>query len=104
LVFAAGLAIACSDLDPLRLQAQLGGVDSQTGLPRRDSEGRGGRQDEAGAFRWYLRAASSGSPDAALVVAGRYLEGVGVERDDAKAVEWFERSAEGENAEAQLRL
>ncbi len=50
--------------------------------------------DFAEAVRWYERAASAGSAEAAVRLCRMHLAGQGVARDEAAAKRWYERAAE----------
>ena len=50
---------------------------------------RGVPQDDAGAAKWYRRAAERGDAAAQTKLGRIYLLGLGVLKDDAEAVHWF---------------
>ncbi len=51
-LLSAAAPLACSDLDRIRLRAQLGGADSQLALAYRYGTGNGVEKNEEVAFRW----------------------------------------------------
>ena len=67
-------------------------------------DGQGVEPYLAEAFRWYLRAASSGLAEAQVDVGLMYYHGDGVDQDDAKALQWFRWAAEQGLAEGESNL
>ena len=66
--------------------------------------GRGVKQDDAEAAKWYGRAAKQGLATAQYNLGLMYHMGKGVSRDDAEAVKWFRCAAEQGHANAQGNL
>lgn len=64
-------------------------AEFKTGL--RYARGNGREQDDAEAFRWYLRAAEHGHAEAQFRVSSMYEHGTGVKQDSAKAGIWHSR-------------
>ena len=61
--------------------------------------------DELVSFRWYLKAADQGYPNAMTIVAMAYQMGIkGAPHDREKAVEWYEKLARSGDAYAMLQL
>ena len=56
------------------------------------------------AFRRWRAASSSGSSEAAFLIAELYVKGEGVQRNLAEAVQWYRRAAERNHGMAQYRL
>jgi len=87
----------------LREKAEMGNVDAQMKLGENYLNGFGVAQNNAEAFRWFLRAAENGrngNSVAQLRVAHMYENGVGVGRDNAEALSWYLKSASQGNVEA----
>ena len=56
--------------------------------------GRGVRQNDAEAFRWFRKAAEQGDADAQNILGDMYLRGFGVREDRALAQEWFGKACQ----------
>ena len=61
------------------------------------AEGRGVRQDDAEAFRWYRQAAAQGHDNAQNNLGVMYENGLGVRQDLALAQEWFGKACQNGN-------
>lgn len=66
--------------------------------------GRGVRQDDAEAVKWYRRASAQGLSVAQYRLGVMYDNGWGVPADDTEAVKWYSRAAEQGHAFAQHDL
>ena len=66
--------------------------------------GRGVRQDDEEAVRWYRRAAEQGHASGQYNLGFMYENGRGVRRDRVEAARWYQLAAEQGNASAQERL
>jgi TPR repeat protein len=58
-------------------------------------------QDNAGAVKWYRKAAEQGHAEAQFKLGAMCFSGDGVLQDDAGAVKWYRMAAEQGHAEAQ---
>ena len=67
-------------------------------------DGRGVREDDEEAVRWYRRAAEQGHAPAQTNLGWMYENGRGVRRDRVEAVRWYRLAAEQGNADAQRAL
>ncbi|WP_246828616.1 tetratricopeptide repeat protein, partial [Neisseria sp. HMSC31F04] len=56
--------------------------------------GRGVRQDDAEAVRWYRQAAEQGFAPAQNLLGGAYENGLGVRQDLALAQEWYGKACQ----------
>ena len=84
--------------------AERGDAAAQTNLGWMYEGGRGVRQDDAEAVRWYRQAAAQGHAKAQTNLGVMYAEGRGVRQDDAEAVKWYRQAAAQGNAVAQFNL
>ncbi|POR97032.1 tetratricopeptide repeat protein, partial [Haemophilus influenzae] len=62
------------------------------------ADGRGVKQDNFEAVKWYRKAAEQGHADAQLNLGYMYEKGRGVKQDDFEAVKWYRQAAEQGNA------
>jgi uncharacterized protein len=91
----------------LKLVQQL----AEDGDPRAESllglmyyHGRGLKQDDAQAVKWFLLAANQGNAVAQFNLGVMHAEGQGVPQDYVEAVKWYRRAAEQGEARAQFNL
>ena len=96
--------VADLDVGRLREMAEQGDAGAQTELGERYEHGRGVRQDEPEAVRWYRRAAAQGYADGQYNLGIMYRYGLGVQQDEAEAVGWYRRAAEQGHARGQYNL
>ncbi|CCQ91099.1 hypothetical protein, contains Sel1-like TPR repeats [Nitrospina gracilis 3/211] len=89
LIPACGYSIA-----ELKNMAGEGNVLAQFDLGQSYRLGYGVEPNKEEAFKWYLKSAEGGLPDAQHHVGVCYAKGFGVERDYQKAREWYLKSAE----------
>src|SRR5438045_548087 len=73
--------------------AESGEPTAQYRLGTLYAEGQGVPQDDAIAFKWFLRAAEKGEPSAQYDVGASYMGGHGVKASDADGAKWFLRAA-----------
>jgi TPR repeat protein len=66
--------------------------------------GLAGAKDEAGAVKWFTRAAELGQSKAMFYLAEDYLTGTGVKADKGKAYTWMLLAASAGNPEAKSRV
>jgi uncharacterized protein len=66
--------------------------------------GRGVKQDEVEAAKWYRLAAEQGRPTAQFALGLAYQSGRGVNQDYAEAAKWLQKAAEQGRAAAQAAL
>jgi hypothetical protein len=92
------------DIVAITAQANQGNTDAQLKLGDAYLRGRGVKQNDAEAFRWFLIAAEKGNAEAQYHVGSHYPIGRGVNRDDAEASKWFLKAAENGNAIAQYNM
>ena len=97
-MFAAVATLALADRDVDALKAVLARVDdaeTQFRIGNCYAEGKGGvAANREEAFKWYLKAAEQGHPDAQDRLAKCYYKGDGVAKDMKKAAAWFLKAAE----------
>jgi TPR repeat protein len=91
-------------MDLIRPLAEQGDVRAQFNLATMYNAGRGIRQDQAEAAKWFRRAAEQGDMQAQRQLGFMYANGQGVARDDREAVKWYGRAAERGDADAQVNL
>ena len=84
--------------------AEQGNAEAQFNLGNMYREGRGVRQDDAEAVRWYRQAAEQGDAQAQTNLGLMYANGLGVRQDDAEAFGWFRQAADQGFAIAQTNL
>jgi localization factor PodJL len=91
---------------PVALREAAAGGDPKAlfEIGNRYAEGRGVREDAAGAAKWYEQAAQAGLAPAQYRLGSFYEKGVGVERDVAAAKHWYEQAAQAGNASAMHNL
>ncbi|WP_308726487.1 tetratricopeptide repeat protein, partial [Haemophilus influenzae] len=56
--------------------------------------GRGVKQDDFEAVKWFSKAAAQGDAIAQASLGNMYFEGRGVKQDDFEAMKWFSKAAE----------
>jgi clan AA aspartic protease (TIGR02281 family) len=66
--------------------------------------GRGVKQDDTEAAKWFHKAADQGYPDAQFLLGRCYENGLGVRQDYAEAVKWYRKAADQGHANAQNDL
>ena len=88
----------------LRPLAEQGDAAAQYGLGVMYERGRGVRQNDVEAVKWYRLAAKQGHAKAQSNLGLMYVNGQGVMRDHAEAVKWFRLAAVQGNAEALSNL
>ena len=93
-----------TEIDRCRVAAEQGDAAAQSNLGWRYANGRGVRQDDVEAVRWYRQAAEQGNAAAQFNLGWMYDNGRGVRQDDVEAVRWYRKAAEQGNAAAQNNL
>jgi TPR repeat protein/serine/threonine protein kinase len=101
---AKGLARLREVSSDVRRLAEAGDPDAEVLLGAMASEGRGVKQDDAEAARWFIRAAERGDPVAANRLAGCYAEGLGVTQDQKEAARLYRAAADKAVVVAQYNL
>ena len=91
-------------LDEVRAPAEQGDAEAQFNLGVRYDNGRGVRQDDSEAVRWYRLAADQGHAVAQFNLGVMYANGRGVPQDDTEAVLWYRLAADRGDADAQNNL
>ena len=105
IVFFGGVpASAQPDYETTRSAAEQGDANAQFNLGLMYGTGRGVRQDEAEAVRWFRLAAEQGNASAQVSLGFMYDTGQGVPQDDAEAVRWYRLAADQGHAGAQGNL
>jgi TPR repeat protein len=61
-------------------------------------------RDELQAFRWYMKSAKLGNPEAQLRVGKMYSFGLGIKKNTQKAIFWYKQSAKRGNKAAKESL
>ncbi|MEX4489508.1 sel1 repeat family protein [Haemophilus influenzae] len=84
--------------------AEQGNADAQFNLGLMYEEGRGVKQDDFEAVKWFRKAAEQGDETAQFNLGVMYGKGRGVKQDDVEAMKWFRKAAEQGNAHAQALL
>jgi TPR repeat protein len=88
----------------LRPLAERGDAHAQFNLGVMHYHGRGVRQSDAEAARWFHLAADQGDAPAQFYLGILYSEGQGVPQDDAEGTRWYRRAADQGHAQAQYNL
>ena len=73
--------------------AERGDADAQVSLGFCYYFGKGVKQDDAEALKWYRKAAEQGHTTGQINLGNRYANGEGVEKDYAEAVKWLRKAA-----------
>lgn len=84
--------------------AEQGNADAQFNLGLIYYNGRGVKQDDFEAVKWFRKAAEQGDETAQFNLGVMYGKGRGVKQDDVEAMKWFRKAAEQGNAHAQALL
>ncbi|WP_308568434.1 tetratricopeptide repeat protein [uncultured Haemophilus sp.] len=84
--------------------AEQGDADAQFNLGVMYDKGRGAKQDDVEAVKWYRQAAEQGNEMAQYNLGVMYTNGRGVKQDDFEAVKWYRKAAEQGTAQAQAQL
>lgn len=85
--------------------AELGNVVAMAEVASLYSEGKGVKQDDKEALRWYFKAAEHGHPTSMAIIARMYELGVGgVEQDIQEALKWYVEAANAGEPHARKRL
>lgn len=84
--------------------AESGDAAAQYRLGLMYEEGKGVRQDDASALRWYRKSAVQGNPDAQYRLGRIYEEGKGISQDNSFALRWYRKSAGQGNSDAEYSL
>ncbi|HHF0415088.1 TPA: tetratricopeptide repeat protein [Haemophilus influenzae] len=74
--------------------AEQGNADAQFNLGLMYYNGRGVKQDDFEAVKWYRKAAEQGNVYAQFIVGGSYLLGKGVQVNKSLAKEWFGKACD----------
>ena len=90
--------------DELRALAERGDAQAQFNLGVKYANGRGVRQDDEEAVKWFTLAAEQGDASAQFSLGVMYEKGHGVSRDDDEAVKWYRLAAKQGYANAQRNL
>ena len=88
----------------LAAAAEQGDAEAQFKLGEMFEYGRGVRQDDEEAVKWYRLAAEQGHASAQFNLGFMYKEGRGVRQDDEEAVKWYRLAAEQGHANGQNNL
>jgi TPR repeat protein len=92
-------------LADLRAKAEKGDAQAQYALGRAFEEGSlGVAKDQAGAVKWYRKAAEQNLAVAQLGLGWCYAYGQSVAKDEVEAVKWWRKAAEQNLADAQSSL
>ncbi len=92
------------DVAALRNQAEAGDSEAMFKLGLMHARGRGVKENDAEAMRWYERAAEAGHAAAMTNLAGHHARGEGTPISERRAVEWLERAAKTGSARAKCAL
>jgi TPR repeat protein len=84
--------------------AERGNARAQSNLGHMYYHGRGVRQDDSEALKWFRRAADQGDAQGQLHVGIMYAEGQAVPQDAAEATKWYRLAADQGDAQAQYNL
>ena len=84
--------------------AEQGDVNAQYNLGIMYDNGRGVKQDDFEAVKWFRKAAELGHANAQSNFGVAYSTGRGVRQDDVEAVKWFKKAAGNGGKEVQRKL
>ena len=82
------------DIPSLKALAEKGDARAQTSLALVYRDGKGVKQDDKAAVKWFHKSAEQGHPTGQVCLAQMYRDGKGVKQDYKKAIEWFTKAAE----------
>jgi len=88
----------------LRPLAEQGDARAQSTVALMYYHGRGVRQDDPEAAKWFRLAADQGDAPSQFNLGVMYGEGQGVPQDNAQAAEWYRLAADHNHAQAQYNL
>jgi hypothetical protein len=91
-------------IEELRTRAEAGDPTAMEELARRLIQGTGVAKDPQAGAGWLLRAAETGSAQAAFNVGVMYERGFVVERNSTRAVEWYRKASDGNMPAAKHNL
>ena len=77
--------------------AELGYASAQFNLGLMYSKGRGVKQDDFEAMKWYRQAAEQGEANAQAILGFSYLLGKGIQVNKSLAKEWFGKACDNGN-------
>ena len=77
--------------------AEQGNASTQFNLGVMYEDGRGVKQDDVEAVKWYRQAAEQGYVKAQFILGGLYLLGKGVQVNKSLAKEWFGKACDNGN-------
>ena len=80
--------------------AEQGNAYAQFNLGNMYANGRGVKQDDVEAVKWYRKVAEQGNVYAQFNLGLMYDNGQGVKQDDVEAVKWYRKAAEQGHAKA----
>src|SRR5512140_2696152 len=81
-------------MQSLTARAKAGDAAAQFELGRDYEDGKGVRQDDAKALKWFRKAAEQGNPQAQNSLGLMYADGRGVKRNKHQAVHWYRMAAD----------
>ena len=84
--------------------AEQGNASTQFNLGVMYEDGRGVKQDDVEAVKWYRQAAEQGEVKAQFNLGAMYSNGRGVKQDYAESVKWVTKAAENGSAAGQFKL
>jgi Sel1 repeat len=90
---AALFAQTTPDISSLKAKSEAGDAVSQLTLARAYAKGRGIRQNDELAAKWFRAAAEQGNAEAQSELGVLYRLGEGVPRDKEEAVKWYRKAA-----------
>ena len=99
-----GKILAILPHEELVKEAERGNAAAQYALGEKYHEGRGVKEDDSEALKWFRKAAEQGHAEAQNSLGFMYRNGYGVKQDYSEAVKWFRMAAEQGLAEAQNNL
>ena len=100
----ASTAFATSDFDETMAAAKQGSVIAQYNLGIMYENGKGVKENDAEAAKWFRKAAEQGDEHAQYNLGFMYSQGRGLPENDAEAVKWYRKAANQGDAKAQANL
>ena len=100
----APLAAQDTDLAEIKKSAESGNADAQFFLGGAYEFGKGVKEDQTEAMKWYRKAAEQGNANAQFSLGTAYCNGKGLQEDDKEAVKWFRKAADQGHKPAQKFL
>ncbi|WP_421323537.1 tetratricopeptide repeat protein [Aeromonas sp. 604176] len=92
------------EITELMINAKAGDASAQFQLGARYDFGKGVKQSDRKALKWYRKSAAQGHAEAQFNLGVMFQDGQGVVQSDIRASEWYRKAAEQDHQHAQINL